>query len=140
LLHFIDPKNFGSVDVFLEQYGDIKHENVDDLHEIIRPYVLRRVKTDVEKSVPPKEETIIEVELTILQKQFYRALYEKNIQFLHRNAKKPANCPSLNVSGLLYNSSFEFALDLTRTFEPKESLNATTKVVQSPLYDSRCRD
>lgn len=98
LLHFIDPKNFGSVDVFLEQYGDIKHENVDDLHEIIRPYVLRRVKTDVEKSVPPKEETIIEVELTLLQKQFYRALYEKNIQFLHRNAKKPANCPSLNVS------------------------------------------
>jgi chromodomain-helicase-DNA-binding protein 7 len=54
------------------------------------------LKEDVEKSVPPKEETLIEVELTTLQKQYYRALYEKNIQFLHRNKKKSLDGPSLN--------------------------------------------
>jgi SNF2 family DNA or RNA helicase len=43
-------------------------------------YILRRLKEDVEKSVPPKEETLIEVELTLAQKQYYRALYEKNVQ------------------------------------------------------------
>jgi len=28
---------------------------------MLRPYLLRRIKEDVEKSLPPKEETIIEV-------------------------------------------------------------------------------
>ena len=78
LLTLIDPDSYSSLDEFLEKYGDMKNsETVDNLHEEIRPYILRRLKEDVEKSVPPKEETIIEVELTVAQKQFYRALYEK---------------------------------------------------------------
>jgi chromodomain-helicase-DNA-binding protein 7 len=36
----------------------------------------------VEKSIPPKEETVIDIELTTLQKQYYRAIYEKNRKFL----------------------------------------------------------
>ncbi|KAL3935214.1 MAG: hypothetical protein SGBAC_009225, partial [Bacillariaceae sp.] len=97
LLNFIDPKNFESQEDFLEKYGDIKSkERIDELHEKIRPYILRRLKEDVEKSVPPKEETLIEVELTILQKQYYRALYEKNVKFLHKNKKKALDGPSLN--------------------------------------------
>jgi SNF2 family DNA or RNA helicase len=97
LLNFIDPGNYGDVDAFLEKYGDIKSkEAIDDLHETIRPYILRRLKEDVEKSVPPKEEVLIEVELTIAQKKYYRALYEKNVQFLHKNKKKALDGPSLN--------------------------------------------
>eukprot|EP00546_Thalassionema_frauenfeldii_P003334 CAMPEP_0178934636 /NCGR_PEP_ID=MMETSP0786-20121207/23988_1 /TAXON_ID=186022 /ORGANISM="Thalassionema frauenfeldii, Strain CCMP 1798" /LENGTH=2235 /DNA_ID=CAMNT_0020612471 /DNA_START=60 /DNA_END=6767 /DNA_ORIENTATION=- len=97
LLNFIDEENFGDLDEFLGSYGDVKSkEGIDDLHESIRPYILRRLKEDVEKSVPPKEETLIEVELTTLQKQYYRALYEKNVQFLHRNKKKVLDGPSLN--------------------------------------------
>jgi len=75
LLNFINPDSFDNIDEFMEQYRDIKSkEKVDELHEAIRPYILRRLKEDVEKSVPPKEETLIEVELTVLQKQYYRAL------------------------------------------------------------------
>lgn len=97
LMNFIDPDSYDDIDVFLEKYGDIKSkEKIDDLHEAIRPYILRRLKEDVEKSVPPKEETLIEVELTIAQKQYYRALYEKNVQFLHKNKKKALDGPSLN--------------------------------------------
>ena len=81
----------------MDQFGTLERkEQVDELHETIRPYFLRRLKEDVEKTLPPKEETIIEVELTSLQKQYYRALYEKNLQFLHRNKNKPADGPSLN--------------------------------------------
>ena len=62
LLNFINPDTFDDLDDFLEHYGDIKSkEKVDELHETIRPYILRRLKEDVEKSVPPKEETLIEV-------------------------------------------------------------------------------
>lgn len=78
-------------------YGDMKSkERVDQLHEEIRPYILRRLKEDVERSVPPKEETLIEVELTISQKQYYRALYEKNLVFLNKNKKKALEGPSLS--------------------------------------------
>lgn len=97
LLNFIAPADFESLDDFMNKYGDIKSkERVDELHEEIRPYILRRLKEDVEKSVPPKEETLIEVELTVTQKKFYRALYEKNVQFLHKKHKKPLEGPSLN--------------------------------------------
>jgi len=97
LLNFIDPDSFDNLQEFLDNYGDIKSkEKIDELHETIRPYILRRLKEDVEKSVPPKEETLIEVELTVQQKQYYRALYEKNVQFLHKNKKKALDGPSLN--------------------------------------------
>ena len=97
LLNIVDSDGFDDLDDFLEKYGDIKSKDrVDELHETIRPYILRRLKEDVEKSVPPKEETLIEVELTVLQKQYYRALYEKNVQFLHRNQKKALDGPSIN--------------------------------------------
>lgn len=36
-------------------------EDVSELQEAIKPYLLRRMKEDVEKAVPPKEEIIIEV-------------------------------------------------------------------------------
>ena len=97
LLNFIDPDSFDSLDAFMAKYGDMKSkESVDSLHDEIRHYILRRLKEDVEKSVPPKEETLIEVELTVAQKQYYRALYEKNLKFLHKGNKKTIDGPSLN--------------------------------------------
>ncbi|KAL7559116.1 hypothetical protein ACA910_017527 [Epithemia clementina (nom. ined.)] len=97
LLHFIDRDAFGSMNDFLEKYGDMKSkETVDELHDQLRPYILRRLKEDVEKSMPPKEETIIEVELTLSQKQYYRALYEKNVKFLHKGKSKALDGPSLS--------------------------------------------
>jgi SNF2 family DNA or RNA helicase len=97
ILNFIDNERFGDKNAFLDKYGDMKSkELVDELHNEIRPYILRRLKEDVEKSVPPKEETLIEVELTIAQKQYYRALYEKNLKFLHKNKSKAMDGPSLN--------------------------------------------
>lgn len=36
----------------------------------------------MEKSIPPKAETIIDIELTTVQKKYYRAIYERNFKFL----------------------------------------------------------
>lgn len=44
--------------------------------------MLRRMKEDVEQSIPPLVETIIDVEMTNIQKTIYRALYEKNKNLL----------------------------------------------------------
>jgi len=43
--------------------------------------------------VPPKEETVVHVELTAVQKQWYRAIYERNLSFLTMEGKSAA--PSL---------------------------------------------
>ena len=56
--------------------------------------MLRRLKEDVEKNLAPKEETIIEVELTNIQKKYYRAILEKNFAFLSKGGGQ-ANVPNL---------------------------------------------
>ncbi|CAI5729820.1 unnamed protein product [Hyaloperonospora brassicae] len=95
LLNFLDARSFPSVADFLDKFGDLHEaQQVADLHKMLKPYLLRRVKEDVEKSLPPKEETIVEVELTPVQKQWYRAIYEKNTAFLNRGGN-PRNVPNL---------------------------------------------
>lgn len=95
LLHFDDPKAFADKDEFLEKFGQLTDATqVDELHNLLKPYLLRRVKEDVEKSLPPKEETILEVTLTPIQKKYYKAIYERNTSFLFKGAK-PSNAPSL---------------------------------------------
>lgn len=95
LLQLLDRGRFCSKGAFLEEYGDLKeHSQVEKLHADLKPYLLRRLKEDVEASLAPKEETIIEVELTVLQKQYYRAIYERNVAFLIRGGRR-ADGPSL---------------------------------------------
>lgn len=95
LLHFANPSIFKDKDDFLDKFGQMTDaKQVSALHSILKPYLLRRVKEDVEKSLPPKEETILEVSLTPVQKTFYKAIYERNTSFLFKGAK-PSNAPSL---------------------------------------------
>jgi hypothetical protein len=95
LLHFADNVAFADSEEFLEKFGQLTDaEQVAELHSVLKPYLLRRVKEDVEKTLPPKEETILEVSLTPIQKQYYKAIYERNTSFLFKGSK-PSNAPSL---------------------------------------------
>ena len=95
LLHFCNRQKFASVESFSKEFGDLKGStDVAKLHALLKPFLLRRIKEDVEKSLPPKEETIIEVSLTSIQKKYYRAVFERNAEYLYRGAK-PSNGPSL---------------------------------------------
>jgi superfamily II DNA/RNA helicase len=94
-LNFAESNRFNDLDDFLTKFGDLKSAHqVANLHEMLKPYLLRRIKEDVEKSLPPKEETIVEVALTSIQKRFYRAIYEKNTSFLFKGVRA-SNQPSL---------------------------------------------
>jgi chromodomain-helicase-DNA-binding protein 7 len=129
LLNFVDPQKFNSINQFLKEYGDMKSsEQVNNLHTILKPYLLRRMKEHVEKSIAPKEETIIEVELTTIQKKYYRAIYEKNFTFLNKGTKGN-NVPSLlNIMMELRKCCNHPYLikgvedDITSTFRSKEDL------------------
>ncbi|MEE6513208.1 hypothetical protein FKM82_020742 [Ascaphus truei] len=95
LLHFLEPLRFPAESTFMLEFGDLKtEEQVQKLQAILKPMMLRRLKEDVEKKLAPKQETIIEVELTNIQKKYYRAILEKNFAFLSKGAGQ-ANVPNL---------------------------------------------
>ncbi|RNA41456.1 chromodomain-helicase-DNA-binding, partial [Brachionus plicatilis] len=95
LLNFLEPQQFHSSAEFMQEYGELKTDvQVQSLQAVLKPMMLRRLKEDVEKNLKPKEETIVEVELTNTQKKYYRAILERNFQFLTRGASS-ANVPNL---------------------------------------------
>ncbi len=45
--------------------------------QVLRPFLLRRLKSDVEKGLPPKKETILKIGMSEMQKKYYAALLQK---------------------------------------------------------------
>ena len=67
LLNYIEPEKFNSLDNFLEEFGNLEsYEQITKLHAILKPHFLRRLKEEVDNSIPPLSETVIEVGLTNL--------------------------------------------------------------------------
>jgi len=97
LLDFIQAEEIPSLKEFKTQFGSLLTEKqVDNLQRKLGPYILRRLKEDVEDSIPPLKETVIDVELTMIQKAYYRAIYERNRSFLSRGGIQRAPVLSLN--------------------------------------------
>jgi chromodomain-helicase-DNA-binding protein 7 len=95
LLNFLEPSQFSNNEEFLREFGSLKTEDeVTKLQALLKPMMLRRLKDDVEKSLAPKEETIVEVELTNIQKKYYRGILEQNFSFLQKGTTA-ANIPNL---------------------------------------------
>jgi SNF2 family DNA or RNA helicase len=49
---------------------------ISQLHKILKPFMLRRTKLEVEKSLPPKKEIHIFVGLTDMQLKVYKNLLQ----------------------------------------------------------------
>lgn len=89
LLHFLLPDIFNDLSSFqswldfssmLDNNGQAdvverrKRTLVSTMHSILKPFLLRRVKTDVETSLPKKREYILYAPLTSEQKDLYREI------------------------------------------------------------------
>lgn len=57
---------------------------VSQLHAVLKPHLLRRVIKDVEKSLPPKNERILRVEMSPLQRQYYKWILSRNFKELNK--------------------------------------------------------
>ena len=98
LLNFIEPFKFPSLVEFELNFGDMRNrEQVEALQKKISPFMLRRVKEDVAKDIPAKEETVIDVELTSIQKQYYRAIFEHNHSFLSMGSSRSTAPKLMNI-------------------------------------------
>ncbi|CAJ0895636.1 9407_t:CDS:2, partial [Entrophospora sp. SA101] len=75
LLNFLLPDLFSSSDDF-----DSWFESQDgDQDKVLRPFLLRRIKSDVEKSLLPKKEVNIYVGMSTMQRKWYQRILEKDI-------------------------------------------------------------
>ncbi|KAF9552389.1 SNF2 family DNA-dependent ATPase [Agrocybe pediades] len=81
LLNFILPDIFDDIDAFQQWFNlpelqsalptDQSTQIISSLHAILKPFLLRRLKVDVETNLPPKKEYVLYAPLSIRQREAY---------------------------------------------------------------------
>ncbi|KAG5948749.1 hypothetical protein E4U53_006154 [Claviceps sorghi] len=80
LIQFIDQtKNAEQLDL---DFAILDKETLPKLHEMIRPYFLRRTKAGVLKFLPPMAQIILPVTMTVIQEKLSRSIMAKNPQLI----------------------------------------------------------
>jgi len=80
LVQFIDPAQ--KAERLDEQFAQITSENLPQLHDLIRPYFLRRTKAEVLTFLPPMAQIIIPVSMSVLQERLCKSIMERNPQLI----------------------------------------------------------
>ncbi|KAE8538898.1 hypothetical protein D1P53_005266 [Cryptococcus gattii VGV] len=81
LLNFLDQDSFKDLESMEQEYADLNEAKIQELHQMIKPYILRRIKADV-LNLPPKVEIIVPISLTPLQKQMYKGIFENHADII----------------------------------------------------------
>ncbi|XP_031230793.1 chromodomain-helicase-DNA-binding protein 1-like [Mastomys coucha] len=93
LLCVVEPDLFcrEQVEDFVQRYQDIEKESksASELHRLLQPFLLRRVKAQVATELPKKTEVVIYHGMSALQKKYYKAILMKDLEaFENETAKK----------------------------------------------------
>uniref|UniRef100_A0A4W5MY76 Chromodomain helicase DNA binding protein 2 n=1 Tax=Hucho hucho TaxID=62062 RepID=A0A4W5MY76_9TELE len=87
LLHFLMPDKFENWEDFESEHGKGTDNGYQSLHKVLEPFLLRRVKKDVEKSLPAKVEQILRVDMSAVQKQYYKWILTRNFRALQKGTR-----------------------------------------------------
>uniref|UniRef100_A0A183CH16 Global transcription activator SNF2L1 n=1 Tax=Globodera pallida TaxID=36090 RepID=A0A183CH16_GLOPA len=84
---FSDSENFDSM--FTEDHvlGQQNFDVVSRLHQILKPFLLRRLKSDVEKSLLPKKELKVYIGMSKMQREWYTKILMKDLDILNASGK-----------------------------------------------------
>eukprot|EP00977_Amphora_coffeiformis_P010111 scaffold2357_cov167-Amphora_coffeaeformis.AAC.19 len=103
LLNFLLPDIFSSAEQFDEWFDldiddeEAKKNMISQLHKILRPFMLRRLKADVAKGLPPKTETILMVGMSKMQKQLYKKLLLRDLDSITSKVTGKNRTAVLNI-------------------------------------------
>ena len=101
IFDFIMPSYLGSYASFRDKYevdvvrGD--GEATDKLKRLVKPFILRRLKSEVLKELPPKTESVISTPMTESQ----RALYDADMSLIRESMKKTPDMSKVVVLSML---------------------------------------
>ena len=62
------------------------------LHAVLKPFLLRRIKSDVETSLPAKKEIILYAHMTDLQKKYNQDLRDRTLNVRHPLCSAALKC------------------------------------------------
>lgn len=79
-MQFIDPSH--NAEALDKKFSEITKETIRELHELIRPYFLRRTKVQVLKFLPPMAQIILPVTMTYLQEKLSKSIISKNSELI----------------------------------------------------------
>ena len=119
---------------------------LETLHQILTPFLLRRVKADVDLKIPPKKEVLVYCPMTDEQTEFYKGVVERTIQemvgdkdekeeelVLPKTKKRAATQNGLKFYDILNDDNdelsdkkFEKYLESVRALEQQKSMAAET--------------
>jgi SWI/SNF-related matrix-associated actin-dependent regulator of chromatin subfamily A member 5 len=101
LLNFLLPDVFSdsaAFDQWFEGQGGDQDVVVQQLHKVLRPFLLRRVKSDVEKSLLPKKEVNLYIGMSEMQIKWYQKILEKDIDAVNgAGGKRESKTRLLNI-------------------------------------------
>ncbi len=95
LLNFLLPEIFHSSEKFDEWFNladndddDAKQTLVRQLHKILKPFMLRRLKADVERDLLPKVEVLLYTGFSDMQRDLYKRTLMREMSVLQSNTTK----------------------------------------------------
>ncbi|CCH60183.1 hypothetical protein TBLA_0C03810 [Henningerozyma blattae CBS 6284] len=103
LLNFLLPDIFSSSEDFDSWFSSNESEEDQDkivkqLHTVLQPFLLRRIKSDVETSLLPKKELNLYVGMSNMQKKWYKQILEKDLDAVNgSNGNKESKTRLLNI-------------------------------------------
>lgn len=100
LLNYLLPDVFSDSAVFdewFESQGGDQDQVVKQLHKVLRPFLLRRVKAEVEHSLLPKKEVNLYVGMTEMQRKWYQKILERDIEAVNGTVGSREKSRLLNV-------------------------------------------
>ncbi|KAI8853555.1 SNF2 family N-terminal domain-containing protein [Chytridium lagenaria] len=99
LIQFLMPDKFKEFENFEIIIGaENQEDKIKDLQQRLENYMLRRLKKDVEKSLPTKTERILRVELSQMQLEYYKNIYSRNFAALNKGLAAGSQSTLLNIA------------------------------------------
>ncbi|MDQ6964780.1 MAG: DEAD/DEAH box helicase, partial [Mariprofundales bacterium] len=102
LFQFINPGLLGSLDSFNRRFanpieGAHDREVAQRLKQLIRPFILRRLKSDVLTELPPRTEITIHVDLSTEEMALYEATRQRAMERIAESSDDAAGAQHLKV-------------------------------------------
>lgn len=141
LVDFLMPGKL-SIDqeIDFEQVDEVQEAYIRNLHANLQPFILRRLKKDVEKSLPSKSEKILRVEMSDMQADYYRNIITKNYSALN-SGPNGAQTSLLNVMVELKKASnhpylFQGAEDKYSSYNSNDQISQREKTLRGLIMNS----
>mmetsp|Transcript_2589 Transcript_2589/g.5909 ORF Transcript_2589/g.5909 Transcript_2589/m.5909 type:complete len:921 (-) Transcript_2589:134-2896(-) len=102
LLNYLMPGIFDDAEEFDTIFSGAGSDEdskrlMEQLHLVLKPFMIRRLKVDAETSLPPKQEMLIFVGMSALQRSVYKGVLDKNLLELLGESKKQGKTKLLNI-------------------------------------------